>query len=97
MSDPKFTTEPLTIMRDYIGYSIVMQKDGYPIARADSQHDAHLIVAAPELYVALEAMLNEYEGVYDEVGAGGRPYQSNLAKAAEQLAIAALKKARGEA
>jgi len=56
--------------------------------------DLALMIVAPELLEALEAMLGCYEGVYDM--AVPTRHQSDEAKRAEGLARSALAKARGE-
>ena len=56
-------------------------------ARTESEANAHLIAAAPELYEALETVL-----VNNRTGATGQRAREGWAKA-----IAALAKARGEA
>ena len=67
------------------GEEIVTDVEGWDsqgIKLSDNEMDGRLIEAAVDMYEALKAMYNEYEGVYDSVD-GDRRYQSDEAKAAE--------------
>jgi hypothetical protein len=67
---------------------------GHLVAESMAPANARLIAAAPELAEALEAMLYEYEGVYDMTAP--THHQSDAALKAESMARAALAKAKGE-
>lgn len=80
---------------DYEGRSVcepIVQRDGHPDLHFGSKHNAHLIAAAPEMYKALENLIEEAEGLADmNQGTQSEP----LARAWER-ARAVLAKARGE-
>lgn len=105
MTTPKFTQGPWFItgnMTKYIesriGGGLIQEVAAVGPTSADcgygeqQQASAHLIAAAPELYEALEGMLEVYGGEMDVDGLPKHEVELNLIA----VARAALSKARGE-
>jgi len=90
MSETKFTPGPWVISNSgsaYMEGTIILTSDGYrEIAGVWQDEDAHLIAAAPELYEALNDLLNDCIN-FD----GGKLTDIFMVKASRALA-----KARGE-
>ena len=92
---PNFTPGPWKIMNDKNGYPLIFNGvDGFnPICRLEHKAkfdrkiaDANLIAAAPEMYEALQDLINQM----NELSAYGDPLPD------DSKAIKALAKARGE-
>ena len=94
MSQAKFTPGPWVVYKDLPTDVVVSQSGECSLATLDcgcgsrktQRANAHLIAAAPELYVALEALIKECDMC-------GHPDEPE----AVEIARSALAKARGEA
>jgi len=89
MSDTKFSAGPWRAITEG-GCTDIVDAEDFTLAEWVSQQDAHLIAAAPCLYGALRLLV-------DSPDIADNDYKDEETIAAERLALAALRKARGEA
>ena len=101
MSQTKFTPGPWKAYDNYVeipGKPLIEVDTGNPIP-GDSSNDTHLIAAAPDLYEALEVILEEPHGCpFCDSGVLRKPNdpdKSHTENCGYHLAAQALTKARG--
>ena len=99
MKEPEWTPGPWVVEEDHAGnHTVVSARDEWVVRDMswgpEEKHDAHLIAAAPDLYEALDVMLQQW---VDLAECGDAGYWDANQDASVIQARMALAKARGEA